>query len=53
MVKCHQQLGFDGVLPAMRGDASFGTPGNVIWLIEMGYEVYLKSYGRWPLSGLK
>jgi hypothetical protein len=37
----------------LRLDAGFGTPDNVTLLIEMGYEVYLKPYGRWLLSGLK
>lgn len=37
----------------LRLDAGFGTADNVALLIEMGYEIYLKPYGRWLLSGLK
>ena len=34
----------------LRLDAGFGTPENVALLIEMGYEVYSKPYGRWQLA---
>lgn len=34
-----------------RLDAGFGTASNIALLIEMGYEIYSKPYGRW-LSGL-
>jgi hypothetical protein len=37
----------------LRLDAGFGTPDNVSLLIEMGYEIYTKPYGRWLLPGLK
>jgi hypothetical protein len=37
----------------LRLDAGFGTSDNVALLIEMGYEIYTKPYGRWLLSGLK
>ena len=30
-----------------RLDAGFGTPDNIDWLIEMGYEVYSKPHGQW------
>jgi len=33
----------------LRLDAGFGTPENITLLIEMGYEVYTKPYGRWNL----
>lgn len=29
-----------------RLDSGFGTPENVAWLIEMGYDVYTKPYGN-------
>lgn len=34
----------------LRLDAGFGTPENVALLIEMGYELYTKPYGRWNLA---
>ena len=34
----------------LRMDAGFGTPENLALLIEMGYEVYLKPYGRWAVA---
>jgi hypothetical protein len=34
----------------LRLDAGFGTPDNVALLIEMGYQVYSKPYGRWDLA---
>jgi len=34
----------------LRLDAGFGTPENLALLIEMGYEVYLKPYGRWQIA---
>jgi hypothetical protein len=37
----------------LRLDAGFGTADNVSLLIEMGYEIYTKTYGRWLLSDLK
>ena len=33
----------------LRLDAGFGTPENVVLLIEMGYELHSKPYGRWQL----
>lgn len=35
-----------------RLDAGFGTPENVAWLIELGYEVYTKPYGPWLKADL-
>ena len=35
----------------LRLDAGFGTASNLALLIEMGYEIYSKPYGKW-LSGL-
>jgi hypothetical protein len=34
----------------LRLDAGFGTPDNVALLVEMGYQVYSKPYGRWNLT---
>jgi hypothetical protein len=34
----------------LRMDAGFGTPENLTLLIEMGYEIYLKPYGRWAVA---
>jgi hypothetical protein len=34
----------------VRLDAGFGTRENLALLIEMGYEVYSKPYGRWQLT---
>jgi hypothetical protein len=34
----------------LRLDAGFGTPDNVALLVEMGYQVYSKPYGRWDLT---
>jgi hypothetical protein len=36
-----------------RLDAGFGTPENVLMLIEMGYEVYIKPYGTWLKAQMK
>ena len=36
-----------------RIDAGFGTPENVAWLIEMGYDVYSRPYGAWIKPRLK
>lgn len=36
-----------------RLDAGFGSRENVIWLIEMGYEVYTRPCGSWLLPRLK
>jgi hypothetical protein len=36
-----------------RLDAGFGTPENVAWLIELGYEVYTKPYGTWLKADLQ
>jgi hypothetical protein len=36
-----------------RIDAGFGTPENVAWLIEMGYDVYSRPYGIWIKPRLK
>ena len=36
-----------------RIDAGFGTPENVAWLIEMGYDVYTRPYGDWLKPRLK
>lgn len=36
-----------------RLDAGFGTPDNVAWLIEMGYEVYTRPYSNWLKPHLK
>lgn len=36
-----------------RLDAGFGTAENVALLIEMGYEVYTKSFGIWLQAGMK
>lgn len=36
----------------LRMDAGFGTPENLTLLIEMGYEIYLKPYGRWAVAQL-
>ena len=36
-----------------RLDAGFGTRENVIWLIEMGYEVYTRPCGNWLMPRLK
>ena len=36
-----------------RLDAGFGTRENLIWLIEMGYEVYTRSHGLWLKPRLK
>jgi len=36
-----------------RLDAGFGTRENLIWLIEMGYEVYTRPHGSWLTARLK
>jgi hypothetical protein len=36
-----------------RLDAGFGSRENLIWLIEMGYEVYTRPHGRWLTARLK
>ena len=36
-----------------RIDAGFGTPENIVWLIEMGYDVYTRPYGDWLKPRLK
>lgn len=36
-----------------RLDAGFGTPENVAWLIEMGYDVYTRPHGDWLKPHLK
>jgi hypothetical protein len=36
-----------------RLDAGFGSSENVIFLIEMGYEIYTRPFGNWLLPRLK